>query len=253
MLELNKIYNMDCLEGMKQIPDKSIDLIVSDPPYGLNYNNGDLASRWEAIFEPYKHIRLNTKMKDNPIPNDGKEAHIIFEAFLIEANRILKKGACCCCCCGGGGPKPLFAKWTLMMDDIIGFKQAVVWDKGGLGMGMQYRRNYEFILIAQKGSPSHRWNGGRITPNVWNIPKIIPSEYQHPTAKPIELMEKIVSIHSDEQDVVLDGFVGHGPVPVACKRLNRNFIGFEISKEYVDIANKRIDNVPERLENWIEY
>jgi hypothetical protein len=77
------------------------------------------------------------------------------------------------------------------MDRIIGFKQAVVWDKGGLGMGIHFRRSYEFILIAQNGDPCHAWNGGKTTSNVWSIPKIIPKGEtvsepgQHPTEKPV--------------------------------------------------------------------
>lgn len=131
------------------------------------------------------------------------------------------------------------------MDEIIGFKQAVVWDKGGLGMGMQYRRNYEFILIAQKGSPSHRWNGGNRTPNVWKIPKIIPSQKQHPTQKPVELMRKIIEIHSDKDDIILDPFAGHGTTAVAAKLLGRNFIGIEKDPEYCKIAEARVAAVPD--------
>jgi hypothetical protein len=164
------IYCGDCLEIMPLIEEK-FDLIVTDPPYGLNYNNGDLAHHRESAFGGDK-----TREIARPIDNDGeKESLELFENFLkIAKGKLLKGGACCCCCCCGGGPKPLFAKWTLLMDEIIGFKQAVVWDKGGLGMGIHYRRSYEFVLIAQNGDPAHRWNGGNITSNVWYIPKIIP-------------------------------------------------------------------------------
>jgi len=244
---LNKITCGDCIEVMKNIPENSIDLIVTDSPYGLNYNNGDLANKRERVFGG---CLLNEKAR--PIVGDDEEESMnLFKNMLMEANRVLKKGANCCCCCGGGGPKPIFAKWVLLMDDIIGFKQAVIWDKGGLGMGMQYRRNYEFILIAQKkGSSSHRWNGGNKTSNVWRIPKIIPKENQHPTVKPVELFEKVISIHSNEGDIVLDPFIGSGTTAVACKRLNRHFIGIDISQDYVNMANKRLANVPDRLENF---
>ena len=240
--ELGKLYHGDCLEIMPGLKPKSIDLLVTDPPYGLNYNNGDLASQWEAVFGG----KLE-KIKPNPIENDGEEAHIIFRGMLKEGKRILKKGACCCCCCCGGGPKPLFARWTLWMDEAIGFKQAVVWDKMGLGMGMHYRRNYEFVLIAQNGSPAHRWNGGNNTPNVWRIGKIIPSEKQHPTQKPVGLNIKIIEIHSDPLDLVLEPFAGHGSALVACERLNRQWIGIEISEKYCEIAAKRIENESKQL------
>ena len=235
------IYKGNALEIMPFLP--KVDLIACDPPYGLNYNGGsDLASQREAAFGGDKE-----KMKPRPIQTDGEdESKILFEAFLKIANdKLLKGGACCCCCCccGGGGPKPLFAEWTLMMDKAIGFKQAVVWDKGGLGMGMHYRRNYEFILIAQKKGPkAHRWNGGNDTPNVWRIGKIIPNENQHPTIKPVELMDKIIRIHSNEGDLVLDAFMGSGTTLVSAKALKRNAIGIELEDRWCEKAKKRLMN-----------
>jgi len=232
------IYHGDCRDVLPTLDDRSVDLICTDPPYGLNFNDGGLASRWENVFGGDKS-NLGTR----PIANDGEaEADGLFRFLLHEAkSKLLKGGACCCCCCcGGGGPKPLFAKWTLWMDQEIGFKHAVVWDKGGLGMGFRYRRNYEFILIAQNGLPAHCWNGGNSTPNIWRIGKIIPQREEHPTAKPVELMAKIVSIHSNEGDMVLDPFMGHGPTLVAAKNLNRRAIGIEIEEKYCEIAAKRL-------------
>ena len=108
------IYCGDFKNIVKHISDKSIDLIVTDPPYGLNYNNGDLAHKWEKVFGG----RIEN-MAPRPIENDGEEeANELFRALLNEANRILKSGACCCCCCcGGGGPNPLFAQWTFKIHE----------------------------------------------------------------------------------------------------------------------------------------
>ena len=75
--ELGALYRGDCLEIMTELPDKSVDLVLTDPPYGLNYNDGDLASRWEAIFGG----KLE-RMKPNPINNDGEEAHLLSFAIL---------------------------------------------------------------------------------------------------------------------------------------------------------------------------
>lgn len=239
------IYHGDCREILPRLDDRSIDLICTDPPYGLNFNNGDLASQWESVFGGRKE-NLGTR----PIANDGEaEADASFRTLLSHAKDKLLKGGACCCCCGGGGPKPLFAKWTLWMDETLGFKQAVVWDKGGLGMGIHYRRNYEFILIAQNGDPAHRWNGGNTTPNIWRIPKIIPTAAEHPTAKPVELMAKIISIHSNTGDIVLDPFMGHGPTLVAAKQLNRRAIGIEIEERYCEIAAKRLSQEVMDLSN----
>jgi len=241
-LPVNKIICGDCLKVMKDWPDKCVDLVLTDPPYGLNYNNGDLAHQREKVFGGDI-----SQMKARPIVNDGEDdAMRLFEEMLLVVGPKLLKGGCCCCCCcccGGGGPKPLFAKWTLLMDKYIGFKQAVVWDKGGLGMGIHYRRNYEFVLIAQKGSPAKTWNGGNTTPNVWRIPKIIPSAEQHPTEKPVELMAKVIQIHSDPGDLILGPFCGSGTTCVAAKMLGRRYIGIDISPEYCAIAEERLKAV----------
>jgi len=239
MITLKLIWG-NCIEVMKDISDKSIDLIVTDPPYGLNYNRSDLAMNREKIFGG----RIS-KMKPNPIKygDNEKESYELLENMLHEAKRILKKGAICAVTVvgGGGGPNPLFAKWALLLDKIIGFKQAIVWDKGGLGMGMQYRRSYEFVLLSQNGNPSHRWNGGNSTSNLWKIPKIIPSKYDHPTQKPIALMERIISLHSNKGDIILDPFLGSGTTMLAALNLERNCVGIEIDKKYIDMTKKRLN------------
>ena len=228
------IYNGNCLEIMPTLP--KVDLIVTDPPYGLNYNDGDLAHNWEKVFGGDV-----SRMEERPIQNDGEEiAYKTFKQFLkIAKEKLLKGGACCCCCCGGG-PKPLFAKWTLLMDEIIGFKHAVVWDKGGLGMGMHFRRNYEFILVAQNGSPAHRWNGGNMTPNVWRLGKIIPQEWQHPTEKPTELMGKCINLFSNKDDLILDPFMGRGATILSAKELGRRAIGIDIEERWCEKTAKRL-------------
>lgn len=227
------LYCADCRDILPHLP--KVELICTDPPYGINYSNNGLAHHWEEVFGGDK-----TKIKPRPILNDGEEALALFEFLLITAKEKLVKGGCCCCCCGGGGPKPMFAEWTLMMDKYIGFKQAVVWDKGGLGMGIHYRRNYEFILIAQNGEPAHCWNGGNTTPNIWRIGRIIPREHQHPTEKPVELMAKIIRLHSNMGDTVLDPFAGHGATLIASKILGRKAIGIEIDEKCCEISAKRL-------------
>lgn len=235
-MTVDTLIHADCLDVLRSLPDKSVDLIATDPPYGLNYNNGDLAQARETAF-----YGAQTSGEARPILGDGEEeAMTLFAAMLHEAKRVLKDGACCCCCCCGGGPKPLFARWTLLMDEIIGFKQAVVWDKGGLGMGIHYRRSYELVLIAQNGDPAWRWNGGHNESNVWRIPKILPTQGQHPTQKPVELMREILRVHSNEGDVVVDPFMGSGTTCVAAKQMGRRYIGIELDQQFYDMAVKRV-------------
>ena len=231
------IYLADCREVIPTLDP--IDLIVTDPPYGLAYNAGnDMASQREAIF----HDQVNGPPR--PIAADATEieAEDLLRGMLVAAKGRMAKGGecCCCCCCGGGGPKPLFARWTLLLDEILDFKQAVVWDKGGLGMGIHFRRSYEFMLIAQNGSPAHRWNGGKSTSNVWRIPKIIPSALQHPTAKPAALMAKCIRLFSNAGDLVVDPFMGHGPTLRAAKDMGRRAVGIDVDEEHCAVAAERL-------------
>jgi site-specific DNA-methyltransferase (adenine-specific) len=230
------IFCGDSREVLPSLADKSIDLVLTDPPYGHNNNNGDLIHQWEAALG-----RLPSGAAPpvgRPIANDGaKEAGELYQFLLIQSKRLLDKGCCCCCCCcGGGGPDPQFARWALQMDEILGFKMCVVWDKGGLGMGWHYRRNWECVLVSE----TSRWFGGDSVPNVVKFPKIIPGELDHPTPKPIELMDFFIQNHTEPDDLVLDPFAGHGTTLRAAKDLRRRAIGIEIEEKYAEIAAKRL-------------
>lgn len=116
---------------MAEIPDKSVNFIFTDPPYGHNNNNGDFISMWEKV------LGIGTPGPARPILNDGPEADELYKSMLKEARRILEPGSCICCCCSGGlGADVKFANWAIWMAEEIGLKQAVVWDKGPIGMGI---------------------------------------------------------------------------------------------------------------------
>ena len=221
----------DCLELMKALPNGCVDAVITDPPYGHNNNDGDLIHNWEAALGRPKTASSEAR----PIANDGpEEASNLVRHLFSESKRLLDEGCCCCCC--GGGPDPQFARWSLWMDEILGFKMCVVWDKGGLGMGWHYRRNWECVLVSQ----TSRWFGGNSIPNLVRFPKIIPQADEHPTMKPVELFAFFINNHTEEGDLVLDPFLGSGTTAVAAKKLGRHFLGFEISPEYCKIAEERI-------------
>lgn len=242
-----KLLQGDCIELMKGIPDGSIDLIVTDPPYGHNNNNGDLISQWEAA------LGRGTPGETRPIANDGyDEANELVKQLFREAARLLKPGCCCCCCCcGGGGPDPQFARWALWMDEPLEFKQMVIWDKGKMGMGWHYRRSYETVLVAQKRGGKCRWFDTShkveniIRPGDYGIKKIIPTKDQHPTQKPVALFEHFIRLHSQEGETVLDPFMGSGSTGVACVNTGRDFIGMELDPNYYTMAKERIERAIE--------
>jgi site-specific DNA-methyltransferase (adenine-specific) len=238
--DLATVYLADCREVLPTLGGESIDFIFTDPPYGHNNNNnGDLAHRWEAalgILPPGA-----SAPEGRPIANDGPEANELVQWFYTEARRLLKPGCCCCCCCGGGGgPDPQFARWSLWMDEAIGFKQAVVWDKGGLGMGWHYRRNYELVLVAEKPGAACKWYGGHEVGNVVRLTGIKPSADDHPTPKPVSLPARFIEWHSLPGDIVVDPFVGGGSTAVAAKRAGRRFIGMDVDERWCELTAKRL-------------
>lgn len=232
----------DCRELIKSVPDRSIDLVVMDPPYGHNQTDGDLASHLKRALGD-KDAPLHSR----PIANDGPEANDLMRSLLPELDRVLKRGGCAVCCCsGGGGPDPQFARWSLWLDEVFDFKQAVVWDKGPMGLGWHYRRSYEFVLVATKRGGPCKWHddSGRvenvIRPGDHGIRKIIPQADDHPTPKPWQLAARFINLHSLPGEAVLDPFAGHGWVGEAAVRLERHFLGFEIDEIFCRMAEKKL-------------
>ena len=214
-----------------------VDFIFTDPPFGHNNNDGDLIhNREKALGRSAIHAQAR------PIANDGPEADELIQWAFKEFASLLASGGCCCCCCGGGGPDPQFARWSLWMDGPLEFKQMVIWDKGPMGMGWHYRRSYETVLVAQKRGGPCRWydETSRVENIIRNIPKIIPSESDHPTPKPEALAAYFIQLHTQAEHLVLDPFMGAGSTICAAKNLGRRAIGVEIDPTYCEIAVKRL-------------
>ena len=239
-----RVYQGDCLELMRAIPDASVPMIWTDPPYGQhNNNNGDLIHRWEAALGQARDVPQEAA---RPIANDGAaDMERVVRGMLAEAGRVLDRDCCCCCCCGGGGPSPTFARVAQWMDEApLRFFHAVVWDKGGLGMGWRYRRNYEFVMVAHRRSGKLLWSwdgAGPETANVVRVGRLLPQAEDHPTPKPVALVMHFLRLHTKPGDLVLDPFAGAGTTGAACAALGREFLGFELDAHWAAVANERIE------------
>jgi site-specific DNA-methyltransferase (adenine-specific) len=239
------LYLGDAKDILPSFKAASVDFVFTDPPYGHNNNDGDLIHRWEAALG-----RLpcgEGSPLGRPIANDGREEASALVRFAFrEFDRLLKPGCCCCCCCGGGGPDPQFARWSLWLDEALGFKQMIVWDKGPMGMGWHYRRSYETVLVGEKPGAACRWFDQTdkieniIRPGAHGIRKIIPQKDDHPTPKPIALAGHFIGLHSQVGDLVLDPFMGGGSTGVAAVERGRRFVGIEIDPVFFDMACGRI-------------
>jgi len=243
---IDRIYNMDCLEGMKLMEDRCVDLVITDPPFAIdfkakraNYNRTE-----SRVLEGYSEV--------------PREAYPEFtRAWMSGVRRVLKPS----------GSMYVFSGWNNLRDilnalDELGFTTVnhIIWK---YQFGVVTRRkfvtsHYHCIYVClddrlRKFFPFSRFDREardqndrslhyRDKEDVW----VIKREYWNgdektPTKLPAELIEKILLYSSSEGDVVLDPFLGSGQVAVMSKALGRKYLGFEVVKPYYDLAKKRLD------------
>lgn len=224
MLELNRIYCMDCIEGIKQLPDKSVDLVVTDPPYLIKSMNGGgfIKNR------PYKKDLDNDLIKG------------FSESILDELCRVMKKINIYIWC-----SKEQIA-WLLSYFQNKGANiDLLTWHKTNPtpACNNNYLPDTEYIVFArEKGVKIY---GTYQTKKKYYITPINSKDkklYNHPTVKPLEIIQNFIINSSLEGEIVLDPFMGSGTTAVACTNTNRNYIGFEIDERYYKIAEKRIND-----------
>ena len=236
-MELNRIYNEDCLEGMKRIPDGSVDMILCDLPYGLT------ASKWDAV-----------------IPND-----LLWEQY----ERVIKENGAIVLF----GNEPFSSH--LRMSNIKSYRYDWKWDKvRGANFATVNRRpfnSFEDIMVFYKKQPTYNpqfWQGkpyeqkqgyvgegkqtglsrkevvtksdGRRYP--LSIIRFSKENGLHPTQKPVPLFEYLIKTYTNEGETVLDNCMGSGTTAIACINTERNFIGFELDKTYYEKSLERIKN-----------
>lgn len=237
MIKPNSIICGDCLEIMKDIPDKSIDLVLTDPPYGINYKGsvGSIENDKDLDWLKDFFKQINRVLKDNTnlyIYTSIKHSDIFIREF-----------------------KKHFDFKNLLIN-----KQT---HSSGIYNPYAFRNSYELIIFGQKGK--RKLNQIKLHKNkYYNKDKRCKSEYKliyddwidfiksaetnnkllHPTQKNVEIMSFFIRLSSNENDTILDPFIGSGTTAVACQELHRNFIGIEISEKYCEIARDRLKQKP---------
>jgi site-specific DNA-methyltransferase (adenine-specific) len=242
-----KLYKGDCLEVMKQIPNGSIDSVITDPPYGTT------ACKWDSV--------------------------IAFDLMWEQLNRIIKPNGAIVLF----GSEPFSS--ALRMSNIKNYKYDWIWEKerptnflSGKKTPLKYHElihlfgggNYYPQYTIKKEENKRNNKPRKIINEVWNIETnkyddrtviggiknwkypnaIIKCNMQrglHPTQKPVALMEYIIKTYTKENETVLDFTMGSGSTGVACVNTNRNFIGIEMDEAYFDIATKRINEAQLKL------
>lgn len=216
--EIATLHHGDCLEILQTLPDNSVDMVLTDPPYGINFqsNGGNKRARFEKI--------LNDKMP--------------FVEFIQQLPRVLKSTGCAM----------IFTRWDVQqvfIDELIkrGLKpkNIVIWDKMVHGKGdlkRAFGSRYESIIFVANNE--FRFNGKRPT-DIVQCMKINPQHLIHPNQKPVALLENLIEKCTKENQTVLDCFMGSGSTGIACFNTNRKFIGIELDKKYFELSQSRIN------------
>lgn len=219
------LYLGDCLEVMKQIPDKSIDAVITDPPYGINYQ-----SAWRTDANE----RFDVLSGDKSAPTE----------WLSNSFRVAKDTACLFCFCRWDTQQVFYdaiqsAGWNI--------KSQVIWYRGVHGLGdlkSQYAPMHDNVWFAIKGNYQFMHKRPK---SVLRVDRLPAGDLAHPTQKPASLMKTITLDLSSEGDTILDPFMGSGTTGVACVQTGRNFIGIEIEPKYYEIAERRIHDAQQQM------
>ena len=240
-MEKNIIYHGDCIEGMKILPDNSVDMVLTDPPYGTTQNKWDTVVDMDAFWKEIKRV---TKKNS---------AILIFTQMPFTATVVMSN------------PKMFRYEWICEKANATGFLNArrmpmkchenVLVFYGKLPVyhpimehGKPYRRGLEdknsSNYNAKKRFRSENPTGTRFPRDVLKVQwRSAFSKTLHPTQKPVSLCEYFIKTYSNKGDIILDPFIGSGTTAVAAINTERKYIGFEKYDKYFDIAQNRLDKL----------
>ena len=244
MIELDKIYNEDCLEGMKRIPDGSVDAIICDLPYGTTDNKWDSIIPFDRLWVQYKRIIKNNGAIVLFSQQPFTSALIMSNTQMFKYEWIWEKSV------GTGFLNAKFAPMKIHENIcVFSFSAAAPTKNGEKSMkyNPQYTKGKPYVIKSGSSCSNYTIKPGSISiSDGRRHPKDIlrfnsDSEHFHPTQKPVDLLRYLIRTYSNEGDTILDNCMGSGTTAVACIREKRHFIGFELNKEYFDKACKRID------------
>lgn len=240
-MEINKIYNIDCLDGMKSMEDNSVDCIITSPPY-----NRSLRIHYGKYVKDTDVNKYGGNFNDCMTMN---EYYLWQKDCISEMLRVTKRNIFYNIQMLTGNKYAIFKLFGDFADKI---KEVIVWDKINAEPAAGYgvlNSMFEFIIVFDKlNAISRQFSGYNFDrgclDNVFRIHKNhLRQDIKHSAVFPVELPETIIDNFTKEGDLILDPYMGSGTTAVACLNKKRNFIGFEINKNYCDAATKRIEDI----------
>jgi site-specific DNA-methyltransferase (adenine-specific) len=228
-VKLNRIYQRDCIEGLRMLPDKSVDLAIVDPPYGIDFNS--------------RHRQKSELKTVKGIANDGKDNTDFLADVIAELDRVLKDGS----------HIYWFTRWDRvplqqpLLERYFKVKNSLIWMKNNWSMGDlkgAYAGQYENIVFAQKGRKElNEVDGKARHPDILQYSRVASGKLRHSHEKPEELIEFLIRKSSNVGDIVLSPFCGSGTDCVAAAKTGRDFISFELERDFIEVANQRLESI----------
>jgi len=228
--KINNIYAGNCIDLMQYIPSQTCDLIVTDPPFAIDFKKQKL-----------NYNRKESNVLEGYIEIPKKDYGNFTISWIKQAYRILKNT----------GSMYVFSGWNNLKDilnaiDLVGFHTInhIIWKyQFGVYTKRRYVTSHYHILFVAVHPKLYKFNKIEKYPeDVWVINREYWSgKFKTPTKLPMQLVKKIILFSSNKGDLIVDPFIGSGTVAVAAKMLNRNFLGFEIAEKYLEFARERIN------------
>jgi site-specific DNA-methyltransferase (adenine-specific) len=215
---MNQIILGDCLVELKKIEGTSVDLIITDPPYNMNYSGRGKLNHFDGFAN------------DNLTQG---EHTAWFDMCLKEFYRVLKNDSAIYIYIDFRN----YARIYNVVAKYFDIKNCIVWDKCSIGMGQSYRFQHEFVIYAVKGKPKLHFVKKNI-PDIFRV-KRVGGKYKHPTQKPVNIIKPFIEYSSLPNDIILDAFAGSGSTALACVELGRRYIVIEQDPKYVEIIKER--------------
>ena len=248
-MKYNTIINMDCLRYLRTVPDKSVDLVLTDPPYNIGFDGGKGWDKWKTETE-YLDWCMNWSRECIRVLKDDRmfvvwgtlktDTFIKYKINLNCIENIYSQNEIIWSYNWGGRSKHNFAR-----------KHEYAWC---YSKGKEFLFNADDVRVERKMSKSLRtgkkYTKGTIPTCIWQKNNHTTSKDYcgwHPTTKNLDILQRIIKAYTNENDLVLDCFMGSGSTAIACKLSNRDYMGCELDKEYISKATKRInlyDRIP---------
>jgi site-specific DNA-methyltransferase (adenine-specific) len=213
-MELNKVYNDDCFNVIKKIPDNYLDLVLVDPPYGdgVSYgrkmkeilNNEDESINYRFLDAVFPKMKQNTSL------------------YLFSNHKFVNQ----------------IKEYAI--SNKYNYRMLCIMVKNNIGMGYGFRNQYEVCLVLEKGKASYN---RKDMSNVWKMNHIKHTDSSHPHQKEYNVLRRIILHSTQENDIVFDGFMGSFSTAIACHKEKRRFIGAELDKKWFDLGQKKLNDL----------